>query len=496
MSNKMERRAFLRMYGGGALTTILLSSKLESARLPNIVVIMGDDLGYSDLSCYGSRMTSTPNCDRLAREGRRFTDAHTPSAVCSPTRYGLLTGRYCWRTRLQQWVCTPDDPLLIDTRRMTVASLLKKHGYATGCVGKWHLGFGTQEPADWNRSLRPGPLDVGFDYYFGVPTSNNWPPFVYVENDRIVGRKPDERIVIDLSLRYNFKEISGIANKRKDEEIGQTLAEKAVQFIERNKEKPFFLYLPTCAVHLPITPGSQVQGTSRAGKYGDFVHEFDWTVGRALDTLDRHKLTDNTLVIVTSDNGALESPSQETGHSPNGPLRGQKAEIYEGGHRVPFIARWPAKIPAGTTCEEVVCLTDLLATFAELLGEPLPHNAGEDSYSILPALCGEKLGQPIREATVHHSVDGTFAIRQGPWKLILGPGSGRSPDVVVNRFNERIPKPPGPGEPRGQLYNLAKDPAEQDNVYNEHPQIVDALSALLERYRQQGYSRPTDIGAR
>jgi len=379
---------------------------------------------------------------------------------------------------------------------MTVAALLKKHGYATGCVGKWHLGFGTDEPAGWNKPLRPGPLEVGFDYYFGVPTSNNWPPFVYVENDRIVGREADERIVIDGSLRYNFKEISGIANKRKDEEIGQALADKAVEFIERNKGQPFFLYLPTCAVHMPITPGQQVQGTSRAGKYGDFVHEFDWTVGRVLDTLDRHGLTDNTLVIVTSDNGALESPSRNTGHKPNGPLRGQKAEIYEGGHRVPFIARWPEKIPAGTTCDEVICLTDLMATFAELLGDRLPADAGEDSYSILPALRGNQLGKPIREATVHHSVDGTFAIRQGPWKLILGTGPGRSADVVANRFNERIPEAPLPGEPAGQLYNLAKDPVEQNNVYNEHPETVDTLFALLEQYRKEGYSRPLDMGAK
>lgn len=448
----------------------------KPAGRPNIVIILADDLGYGDLSCYGAEKIRTTACDRLAREGRRFTDAHTASAVCSPSRYGLLTGTYPWRGQRVLHHLQPNAALTIEPNQPTIAGLLKKAGYTTGCVGKWHLGFGDGN-LDWNQPLRPGPVTVGFDYYFGVPTSNNYPPFVYVENDRVVGLKPGEKIVLK-----GEKVVSSGGKSRKDHEIGQTLTDKAVEFIERHKEQPFFLYFPTCAVHPPITPGMHVQGKSQAGEYGDYVLEFDWSVGRVLETLDRLKLADNTLVIVSSDNGGSVGHAQakKTGHMPNGPLRGGKADIHEGGHRVPFIARWPGKVPAGTQCAEIICLTDLMASACTIVGIDMPKDAGLDSWNILSALLGEKQDKPIREATIHVSQGATRrAIRQGPWKLISGKGSGGVTKV-----------PHQPNEPNGQLYNLDSDPAEQNNLYEKHPEIVQKLTELKEKYEKNGRSRP------
>ncbi len=446
-------------------------------RSPNIVFILADDLGYGDLGCYGATKVSTPNADRLAVEGLRFTDAHSPTAVCTPTRYGVLTGRYCWRSRLKKSVAVPEEPLLIEPGRMTVASLLRSAGYATGCVGKWHLGFGEEKP-DWNGDLKPGPLEVGFDYYFGVPTSNNWPPFVYVENHQVVDRRPDEKIIVE-----GMSEDQPIPPKRKHEDIALTQTAKAVAFIERNKQRPFFLYFATCNVHLPHTPHPRFQGTSKVGIYGDFIHEFDWSVGEILAALDKWGLTDHTLVIVTSDNGATLAESAPYGHRSCGPWRGQKADAFEGGHRVPFLARWPGRIKPGETSDEVICLTDLLATAAAIVGKPLPPDAGEDSYNILPALLEHQDAKPIREAIVHHSTKGMFAIRQGRWKLIEGLGSGgylTKPIFVTTQ----------PGEPPGQLYDLQADPGETTNLYAQHPDIVRRLSELLKRYQESGRSRP------
>jgi len=442
---------------------------------PNIVFIMADDLGYGDVGCYGAINVKTPNFDRLADEGVRLTDAHTPSSVCSPTRYSVLTGRYCWRTRLKKGVCLPNDPLLIEQGRTTIPSLLKSAGYATGAVGKWHLGFGKTSP-DWNGDLKPGPLEIGFDYYFGVPVSNNWPPFVYVENHHVVGRRRGEIISV-----VGTGDDQPIPPKRRHEDIALTQTAKAVDFIERNQDKPFFLYLTTCNVHWPYTPNESFKGTSRCGIYGDFVQEFDWTLGKVLETLDRLKLVDNTLVIVTSDNGA--SIKRESGGHPScGPLRGQKTDIWEGGHRVPFVARWPGKIKADTTCDELICLADMLATIATVVDKDIPDNAGEDSYNVLPALLGKPLSKPIREATVHHSNHGMFAIRQGYWKLILGRGSGGEsvPSLIKTK----------PGEPEGQLYNLKDDLAEANNLWAQHPEIVQRMSELLNKYKQEGRSRP------
>jgi arylsulfatase A-like enzyme len=357
--------------------------------------------------------------------------------------------------------------LLIDTERMTVASLLKRKGYAAGCIGKWHLGIG-DTPPDWTYGkLKPGPLEIGFDYYFGVPTSNNWPPFVYVENHR-VSSHPEYDV--------------WVPNHRRNEDIAKTLTARAVKYIEQNKDQPFFLYFPTCNIHSPITPHKQFHGSSDCGARGDFIAELDWSVGEILKTLDRLNLTNNTLLVFSSDNGGTPT-DEKYGHKSNGDWRGQKAQIYEAGHRVPFIASWPGQIKPGSSSEELICLTDFMAMCGSIVGSELPSGAAEDSYNIMPVLRGEELAHPIREALVHHSVDGTFAIRQGDWKLILGTGDGGWPP-------DKPPVKIKPGEAAGQLYNLSLDPSEKSNLYLKHQEIVDRLTKLLEKYKKQGHSRP------
>jgi arylsulfatase A-like enzyme len=459
-------------------------------RSPNVVVILADDLGYGDPGCYNKdSKIPTRNIDRLAAQGMRFTDAHTPSGVCTPTRYGLLTGRYCWRTRLPRGVLQGYDPLLIEPSRLTVASLLKKHGYATACVGKWHLGLGTAKPTNYDHPLRPGPRSVGFDYFFGIPASLDMPPYVFVENERPV-EQPTKTIGDSPMRRYGgegYWRAGAIAPGFQHIDVLPRLTAQAVAFLERHAKEAagqsFFLYFPLTAPHTPWLPTAEFRGKSGAGSYGDFAVQVDATVGQVLDTLDRLKLRENTLVIFTSDNGAhwLPADIEKYGHRANFSWRGQKSDIWEGGHRVPFVARWPGKIKAGTTCDQTICLTDLLATCAALVGAKLPEDAGEDSYNILPSLLGQQIDQPIREAVVHHSGQGLFAIRQGEWKLIEGLGSGG--------FSQPKTEQPQPGGPTGQLYNLAEDPGERHNLFSQKPEVVNRLRALLEQYKQHGRSR-------
>ena len=497
----MNRRNFLRTIGMG-LASLTIPSCANASRLsaghsttkkPNIIFIMADDMGYGDLSCYGATKINTPNIDALAADGIRFTDAHSPSAVCTPTRYGVLTGRYCWRSRLKRGVLGGYSPLLIDTNRMTVASLLKQHGYATACIGKWHLGLGDNKRTDYDKPLRPGPNDLGFDYFFGIPASLDMTPYCYVENDHPVV-KPTETIEAGKANEDGWWRAGAIASGFKHVEVLPKLTEKAVEYIDahakKTPEKPFFMYFPLPAPHCPIAPADFVKGKSKAGGYGDFVVEVDWTVGQVMKCLGRNNFTENTLIIVTSDNGspartkvkrAPYSMIEVYGHYPNGKLRGIKADCWDGGHREPFVARWPGKIPKGATSDELVCLTDLMATCAAIVGAELPHNAGEDSYNILPALLGQKRSKPIREAIVHHSLSGMFSIRQGKWKLILGRGSGG--------FSKPKTIKPKPGEPKGQLYNLKDDPAEADNLWAQRQDVVNHLTKLLEKYKNQGHSR-------
>ena len=463
--------------------------------VPNIVLILADDLGYGDLGCYNKHSKiPTPNMDRLAADGMRFTDAHSPSAVCTPTRYGVLTGRYNWRSRLKSGVLWGYSRALIEPGRMTVASLLNDHGYTTGAVGKWHLGFqqpdpeinseGKQPKVDYTQPLLPGPLTVGFDHFFGIPASLDMEPYLYVRDDRAVGA-PTEQVKASGHRRQGgggFWRAGPIAPDFRHEDVLPKLAEEAVAFIRRQSDdRPFFLYFPLSAPHTPWLPLESFRGKSGAGYYGDFVMQVDWTIGRVVEALEQMGMADNTLLILTSDNGAHwpVSDTKKFGHAANGELRGQKADIWEGGHRVPFIARWPGTIRRGATCRQTTCHTDLMATVAAVLGADLPENAAEDSYSMLPAL-RETADGPIREATVHHSANGTFAIRQGDWKLIAGRGSGGF--TAPQRIK------PKPGEPTGQLYNLAADPAEKKNLHAERPEVVRRLEKLLDNYRATGRS--------
>jgi len=457
---------------------------------------MADDMGYGDLGCYNKKSKiPTPNMDRLAKEGIRFTDAHSPSAVCTPTRYGVLTGRYCWRSRLKRGVLNGYSPCLIDTKRITVASLLKQHGYATACIGKWHLGLGGDKRTDFSKPLVPGPNALGFDYFFGISASLDMPPYCYIENDRAV-KEPTLTVEAGEANQDGWWRKGAIAPGFKHVRVLPTLTEKAVAYIDKHamssRNSPFFMYFPLPAPHCPIAPADFVKGRSQAGGYGDYVVEVDWTVGELMKALQRNGLTENTLVIVTSDNGspgrtkikrAPYSIVEVYGHNPSGNLRGIKADIWDGGHREPFIARWPARIPAAGSSDELICLTDLLATCASIVDAKLPANAAEDSYSILPALLGRKTDKPIREAVVHHSGSGMFAIRKGKWKLILGRGSGgfTKPSRIKSK----------PGEPQGQLYDLDEDLSETNNVWAENPAIVKRLTELLEKYRKQGHSRRT-----
>jgi len=486
---------------------------------PNIVVILADDYGYGSAGCCGAneKLVRTPAIDRLAREGRRFTDANTTSSVCSPTRYSLMTGRYCWRTSLTHEVLGTFSPLHIETTRLNMASLLKAHGYRTAAIGKWHLGYGTNDGSpkwrtDYSAVLSPGPLDLGFQYHFGVPSNHGDVTGVFVENQFVYGLRsgkipagmkptgpvPDEdsnfaaKYVSELEKAGRPEPIEIDAPRRVDDRVMPELTDKAVKWLEQQKPgEPFFLYLTPVAVHRPTTPEKELAGKSAAGIYGDWIQQLDRTVSRVLDTLDRKGLADNTLVLFSSDNGGVREPQQATsaetialnaGLAVNGPWRGGKHHVWEGGFRVPFVVRWPGKAPAGTVCDETISLADVLATTAAIVGDKLPaaSQAAEDSHNILPAILGEKYAAPLRPDLIVHSADGVFAIRKGPWKWIEGvPVEDIKPGARKARAAEY----------KAQLYNLKDDPAETTDVSAAHPQVVQELSALLERYRAGGYSR-------
>lgn len=493
-----------------------IAQEAKSERLPNIIYILADDMGIGDVSCYNEdAKLSTPHIDRMAAEGMRFNDAHTPSAVCTPTRYGILTGRYSWRTRLKYRVLDGFDPPLIEQGQVTVPTLLSEAGYNTRCVGKWHLGMtwtdreGNSLPAvpldrrepprpghevDFTVPVKGGPVDVGFDTYFGISASLNMSPFCYLVNDRPY-RLPTlkqekirtEFITVDEGVRSPDFTIYGVLPR---------LAGEAVSVIEKQAtekpDTPFFLYAPLTSPHLPVVPNEEYRGGSDSGEYGDFVEETDAFVGAVLETLDRTGIADDTLVIFTCDNGSLYhwwdaqeaddvkhykvrgrgASMKEFGHQGNLHLRGTKADIWEGGHRVPFVVRWPGKTPAGAVSEELIELTDLLATCAAITGAELPKGAGEDSRNALPALLAAKPETPERDYAVHHSLWGVFALRQGPWKYIPHRGSGG--------FSQpRELDPAKEGGPPGQLYHLENDPSETKNVWEAHPEIVERMGALL-----------------
>ena len=475
---------------------------------PNVVYILADDLGYGDIACYNEAgRIPTPHIDQLAADGIRFTDAHTGSAVCTPTRYGILTGRYAWRSRLKRSVLNGVSPPLIEPGRMTVASLLKSRGYHTAMIGKWHLGwdyhFKTDArpdpipesftydpevlPIDYTQPVKNGPDANGFDEYFAICGSLDMNPYVYVENGTITA--VPNRTTENEGKKFWRKGLTG-ADFEHIEVLPKCVA-RSVEYIDARAKsgQPFFLYLALPAPHTPILPTKEFQGKTKTNAYGDFVAQCDAHVGQIVDALKRNGILENTLLVFTSDNGCSPMADFEelkkAGHNPNHIFRGNKADIFEGGHRVPYIAHWPAAIPPARVSDEIICVTDLLATCAEVLGATLPENAGEDSVSHLSILRGIDVETPLREATVHHSFDGAFAIRQGEWKLIFDPGSG----------GWSYPSPFGDEEllrdmPGIQLYNLDADVAERMNVYHKHPEVVEELTQLMASYVERGRSTP------
>lgn len=465
----------------------------EVSVLPNIVYLLADDMGIGDLGCYNaSSKIPTPAMNMLANEGMMFTDAHSGSAVCTPTRYGILTGTYAFRTRLKSGVLWGSSTPLIQEDEATVASLLKKTGYNTACVGKWHLGLGWQTldsgvvltdnwqediaKIDYSKPVISGPNSVGFDYFFGIPASLDMPPYLYLENEYSQG------IPTEITKEGGREGLTISGFKAKN--VMPDLTQKAVEFIHRQKpEKPFFLYFPWAAPHTPVVPNEEFLGKSRAGNYGDFVMECDATVQQIVNVLKEKGFYENTIIIITSDNGSSPhgfpiEQEIEFDHNTSNGFKGRKSHSYEGGHRVPFIVSWPKRITAGLNSDETICLTDLYATIAELTGHKIYEGEAHDSYSFLPVLKGEEYEKPIREATVHHSLNGDFSIRKGHWKYIDARGHGGFVQI-----KETVPAD------SVQLYNLATDPGETTNVYAQNRDIAKQLKTLLEKYKAQGFSR-------
>lgn len=507
----IDRRGFLKGLAAGSLAMAAprMVRASETVRPPNVVFILSDDVGYGDLGCYGATQVKTPNLDRLAREGIRFTDAHATSAVCSPTRYSVLTGQYAWRNPGGDHILSGVEALAINPAMPTLPSVLKRSGYATGLVGKWHLGLGTKkDPVDYNAEIRPGPADIGFDYAFFYPATNDRVPCVYIENRRVVGLDPKDPIRVSyeqkvgddptgaehpelLKMKSDTSHSKTIVNgisrigymsggkaaRWVDEDMADTLTGKAAAFIEAHQEQPFFLYFAPHDIHEPMAPNARFRGTSGCGVRGDALHELDWSAGVILETLDRLHLTENTLVIFASDNGGAIKDTYDDGtnalHSlqaPNGVLRGEKGGIYEGGHRIPFLARWPKRIEAGATSEQLLGLVDMMATCTAAAGGQLEGDAGPDSFNLLPALLGAPKDRPQRtQLVLHAGGGGPLGLRMGPWMLV-----GKDRDLVQHP----------------ELYNLEEDLAEKKNLAKQHPDKVKTLIAALKQVRDTGHSRP------
>lgn len=462
---------------------------------PNIILILADDMGYGDLSCYGAEKIHTPNIDRVTESGIKFTDAHSSSSVCTPSRYSIMTGRYCWKSILPQGVLSGFGSPIIEPERLTIASMLKSAGYATGVFGKWHLGLdwhltdgrsvreatgGVQAPGyegfdiDYSAALTGGPTDLGFDYWYGISGSLDMAPYCYIENDKTVGIPSKEK-----EIYYNQQRKGMQTDDFKDEEVDLTIAEKAVSFIENhisnNPEQPFFAYVPTAAPHRPCDIQPEiVKGKSKAGDRGDMVMLFDYVVGQLADTVEKLGINENTIIIVTSDNGARATcaDGNDYGHKSNGELRGQKADIWDGGHREPLIIKWPGIIKAGSTSDKLICLMDFFATFADIINYDIAQDSGEDSISFLPILQDNK-NTHLRENVIHHSGYGMYSIRKGDWKYIEALGSGG--------FTEPRDEKPLPNGPQGQLYNIKDDISETDNLWQQNPDVVNKLSKELQQ---------------
>jgi len=479
---------------------------------PNIIIINADDLGYGDISCYGATNISTPNIDRLAGEGLVFTNAHCTSATSTPSRYSMLTGEYAWR-RKDTGIATGDAPAIITPGKTTIASVLKNAGYATGVVGKWHLGLGPAGGADWNGEITSGPMDIGFDYNFLIPATGDRVPCVFVENRRVVGLDPNDPITVsfsepilteptgkdhpellkmhpshghDMTIVNGVSRIGYMSGGKSalwiDEDIADVITGKAVDFIRKNKDNPFFLYFATHDIHVPRVPHPRFAGKSTMGPRGDAILEFDWSVGEIVKAVDDLDLAGNTIIIVTSDNGPVvddgykDDAVEKLGdHKPAGPLRGGKYSAFDGGTRIAFIVRWPGKIKSGTT-DALFSQIDLMASFAALTGQTVPSDAGTDSFDNLSALTG--LSKTGRDWLVEHSSNGRLSLIRGDWKIIEpGPGPKLNMNTNIETGNDTVP----------QLYNLKTDLGEKNNVAGENIEKYNELKDLLEKIKTGAY---------
>jgi arylsulfatase A-like enzyme len=500
----------------GAIGIMSLAStqptNAQASEKPNIIIIYADDLGYGDVSCYGATKVSTPNMDRLASQGLRFTNAHCTSSTCTPSRYSLLTGEYAWRKK-GTGILSGDAPAIIKPGRPTIASLLKNAGYTTGVVGKWHLGLGPAGGADWNGEITCGPMDIGFDYNFIIPATNDRVPCVFIENRKVVGLDPKDTIRVsykdkigneptgkenpellkmhpshghDMTIINGIGRIGYMSGGKSalwvDEDIADVITEKAVRFIENNKNKPFFLYFSTIDIHAPRTPNQRFVGKSGLGPRGDVILEFDWSVGEIMKTIDSLKLSDKTIIIVTSDNGPVVDDGYEdqavellNGHTPAGPLRGGKYSLFDGGTRVVFIVRWNRNVIPGVS-SALVSQIDLMSSFASLTRQTLSADDGPDSFNQIDAMLG-KSGKG-RDWVVGHS--GRLSIIKGDWKYIE-PGPGVKLQVNTNTETGN--------DPEVQLFNLKTDLGEKYNVASQNPVIVKGLTELLLKIRNDGRTR-------
>ncbi len=484
-------------------------------RSPNILVILADDLGYGDVGCYNAESrVATPNIDQLASEGMRFTDAHSPSTVCTPSRYSLLTGRMAFRIPFRGVFTGAGGPCLIREDQLTLPQMLRNQGYTAAMTGKWHVGMtfmdhsgeriGRQDVEgvkmiDFTRAIPDGPIHRGFDRFFGTaccPTTEFL--YAFIDGDRI---PMPPRAMLDKSHLpkhpYSHDNRAGmIADGYDLENVDMLFLEKSREFLEdharEHPEKPFFLFHSTQAVHLPSFAAKQFQGSTDAGPHGDFIHELDFIVGELMKTLERLGMSENTIVMLSSDNGpettSIIHMRADFQHDGARPWRGMKRDQWEGGHRVPFIVRWPEKIPGGSICHQTVCLTDVMATCAAVSGAALPTDAAEDSFDLSPLFANQPL-EPVRPFTLHQTINLSLAIRRGPWKYLDHTGSGGNnyEQGELKRFALADASPEAPG----QLYNLDTDPGETENLYFKHPEIAKELKSLLEETKRSGRSAPT-----